>query len=69
MVCAECGLKFRRSKVRKRWDGNYVCRADWEPRHPQDTPWPMPRDKGGVPVARPEPEDVYLAAPVTQDDL
>ena len=29
-------FKYRIEDIRKRWDGAYVCKYDWEPRHPQD---------------------------------
>ena len=35
-VCDACGKEFKASKLVKRWDGLMVCKADWEPRHPQD---------------------------------
>lgn len=36
VICDECGLQYRASQTRKRWDGLRVCNKDWEPRHPQD---------------------------------
>ena len=35
-ICDRCGFKFKASKLRKTWDGLYVCSKDWEPRHPSD---------------------------------
>ena len=35
-VCAECGMKFKASELKKHWRGYYVCERHWEPRHPQD---------------------------------
>lgn len=35
-ICEECGFKKRASETMKRWDGLYVCREDFEERHPQD---------------------------------
>lgn len=54
MVCDSCGMKFRRSEITKRWDGMYVCKADWEPRHQQESV-SVRVDRVRVPVARPEP--------------
>lgn len=31
-----CGLTYRMSEMRKRWDGALVCPPDFETRHPQD---------------------------------
>lgn len=55
LVCDSCGLTFRRSEMRERWDNLWVCRKDWEPRHPQELVQPR-HDRIAVDVARP-PED------------
>lgn len=52
MVCDVCGFDYRSSEMRKRWDGAWVCRKDWESRHPQDFVKGR-RDKMRVPIARP----------------
>ncbi len=31
--CDECGWVYKRSQLRKRYDGLIVCQSDWEPRH------------------------------------
>lgn len=33
VTCAVCGFDFDSDKVKKRWDGVWVCEDDWEPRH------------------------------------
>lgn len=35
-VCAQCGRKRKGSTLVKNWQGFYVCREHWEPRHQQD---------------------------------
>ena len=35
-VCDVCGRDFRVSRLKETWDGNFVCPADWEPRHKQE---------------------------------
>ena len=35
-ICDRCGFEFKASQLKKTWDGYYVCKDDWEPRHPQD---------------------------------
>jgi len=35
-ICDSCGLKFKASELRPRWDGLMVCKDDWEIRHPLD---------------------------------
>jgi hypothetical protein len=35
-VCDVCGVEYRTSKMKWRWDGALVCEEDWEQRHPQD---------------------------------
>lgn len=52
-ICDECGFKYRRSELRKRWDGLLVCRKDWEPRHPQELVHSV-RERSRVRGARPE---------------
>lgn len=32
-ACAVCGFVFDSVKLKKRWDGVYVCEEDWEPRN------------------------------------
>ena len=36
VICQRTGIKFRRSEMRKEWNGLWVHRSVWEPRHPQD---------------------------------
>lgn len=56
--CDGCGRGFKFSELRKRWDGAYVCEADFETRHPQDFVRAV-RDNPAPPVARPR-NFVYL---------
>jgi len=35
-ICDVCGFKFKASEGRRRWDGVYVCKKDYESRHPQE---------------------------------
>ncbi len=50
VVCDVCGWRFPSSQVRKRWDGQVVCEADYETDHPQKhiraqaDPKPVPSD-------------------------
>lgn len=30
-----CGRVFKASKLIQTWDGLWVCKDDWEPKHPQ----------------------------------
>ena len=53
-VCDVCGLDYRRSDMRERWDKAWVCEADWEPRNPQDYITGI-SENVRVPVARPVP--------------
>ena len=68
-ICDECGMKFRRSELRLRWDKALVCSQDWEPRHPQD--FVRGRADKIVPPGplRPEATDTFRSTLVTQDDL
>lgn len=68
LICDSCGLKFRRSEMRMRWDNMMVCRKDWEPRHPQEFVRGK-RERIAVDIARPDSDPVMITTPVTQDDL
>jgi len=35
MTCHRCGFQFPSNEIIKEWTGLYVCKKDWEPRHPQ----------------------------------
>jgi len=35
MACMRCGFWFPSTELKKEWTGLYVCRDDWESRHPQ----------------------------------
>lgn len=35
-ACYRCGAKRKASQMRKQWQGFWVCKEHWEPRHPQD---------------------------------
>jgi hypothetical protein len=59
-ICDACGFQYRSSQTRKRWDGAWVCDADWEPRHPQDFVRGR-KDRQRVPEPRPEPADVFVS--------
>lgn len=59
VVCDVCGMDFRSSEVRQRWDGAVVCDADYETRHQQDyvrTHADVIAAQGPV---RQQPEDVF----------
>lgn len=34
-ACQRCGVWFPSTEIKKEWTGLYVCKKDWEPRHPQ----------------------------------
>jgi len=53
-ICDSCGRKFKASTMRKRWDGMFVCKEDFEYKHPQLS-LKVRGDKQYVPIPRPEP--------------
>lgn len=57
-VCDVCGFDHYASDTLHRWDGLIVCRADWEPRHPQDFVRGT-KDRIRVPDPRPVPPYVF----------
>lgn len=68
LICDECGFKYRRSEMLKRWDGVMVCQKDHEHRHPQEF-ITAKADKIIFPDARPDTDPVYITEAVTTDDL
>jgi hypothetical protein len=60
-ICDCCGFKFKQSQLRKRWDGAMVCKADYEPRHPQDFVKARP-ERNHVKNARPGAEPHFVEA-------
>jgi len=68
-ICDRCGKRFRQSETYKTWDGLWVCKDDYEERHPQDFVKGI-ADKQSVPEPRPEATDYFLEEnEVTADDL
>lgn len=63
--CPVCGFKKKSSEMRKRWDGLYVCKEDWEVRHPQDFIRITPDDTS---VEFSYGDDDYDKTPVTPFD-
>jgi len=61
--CDVCGLKYRSSQTRKRWDGAWVCLSDYEERHPQDFVRGR-KDRQSVPESRPEPTETFVSGSV-----
>lgn len=57
-VCDCCGMKFKASQMKKRWDGVYVCSKDFEFRHQQDLLRVKP-DSTPLPWTRPD-SDLFL---------
>ena len=55
-ICDVCGFKFKASDLQKRWDNLYVCKEDFEHRHPMDFFKGHPDDPS-VSWARPESAD------------
>jgi hypothetical protein len=61
-VCALCGREFKSDEVIKRWDGLYVCKNDYEPRHILDFAR-VPQAYPPVPFTAPEPTDQFITVP------
>jgi len=67
-LCGECGFKFHTSELKRRWDNLYVCKEDWEPKHPQESVRAK-ADKIRPDIISPESTDSFIETPITQDDL
>lgn len=60
-ICDRCGLEFKSSKLKKDWQGLMVDEKCHEQRHPQDL-IRTHTDTSATPWARPEGDDVFIAA-------
>jgi hypothetical protein len=60
MICDASGFKMRRSEAKKTWDGRWVRKDFWEPRHPQDFVKGK-KDKQSVTPSRSDRPDVFVA--------
>lgn len=58
-VCDRCGFEYKSPELRKDWQGLMVCKACYEPRHPQDFIRIKP-ERGAPPWVRPEPPDTFV---------
>ncbi len=58
-ICVVCDRKFKSSDMRKRWDGQMVCKYDLDPRHPQDFIRGV-QDNNSIPFTYAEPEDTFV---------
>ena len=58
--CDVCGMDFRASEVKWRWDGLLVCEEDWEPRHQQDYVRPREDVIAAQGPVRSEPDDEFV---------
>jgi len=69
VICDRSGYKVKATECRRTWDGLFVRKIDWEPRHPQDFVRGK-KDNQRVPYARTENTDSFLSTnEVTSDDL
>ena len=60
ILCDDCHKKIHGSTAKQRWDGFYVCKDCWNPRHPQDF---IKGRKETItpPFTRPRPSDVFVS--------
>jgi len=56
-ICPVDGMKYHASEFRKRWDGQWVHKSNWEKRHEQDFLRGV-ADDPSVAWTRPEQTDV-----------
>lgn len=61
-ICDICGFKFKKSQLKKTWDGLLACSINgcWYPKHPFDDPLPIIPDCLPVYNARPEQKDSFI---------
>ena len=59
-ICDRCGFRMYGSEGRKEWNGSFVCKECYEPKHPQ---WKQPtglHEKQRVEISRPEQTDTFI---------
>lgn len=59
LICDVCGIKYKSSESKFRWDGLITCPKCFEHRHPQDYLKARP-DKITVPFLRPIATEVFV---------
>lgn len=67
-LCDASGFKYPISQLVRQWDGAMVHRSFLDKRNPQDFVTGV-RDNSAPRLSRPEAPDVFIATPVTPDDL
>lgn len=72
--CDVCGMQYKSSELKKRWDGLYVCEKDFETEHPSDK-FKFPKEKEGIEWVRgddtdttPDPVDEVLGEELVSSD-
>lgn len=66
-ICDLSGKKYPKSQMRMMWNGLYVHKSEWEPRHPQDFTKPV-RPSKGLKNARPDSDPTFVTQ-ITRDFL
>ena len=69
MMCDQCCGKYRRSVMRKRWDGLMVCPMDFELEPPQNHNRYRFKDKQSFPDSRPRNTYDLAVNEVKAEDL
>lgn len=67
VICPVCSFKYKASDMVQRWDGQMVCKPDWDPYHPQNLVRGVP-DNQQVPWTKPRQEDVFITNSPEPDD-
>jgi hypothetical protein len=62
-ICDICGFKKKSYELQKRWDGYWVCKEDWEPRHILDF-YRTKNDTHQLPFTRPDSQVELTWTPV-----
>lgn len=59
VLCDVCGVVYRASEIKRRWDGAMCCPSDWEVRQPLDFLRVKP-ENNQLPFRRPDPVDQFI---------
>jgi|TARA_R100000544_G_scaffold23765_1_gene11887 hypothetical protein len=56
-ICDITGFRYRLRDMKKTWDGLLVGADQWDAKHPQLMPKPVPADPQAIKNARPDTDD------------
>lgn len=65
--CERCAFVYRQAQMRTEWTGLHVCKACWEPRHPQDFVRGRGDDPSAKGIVNPESAETFVSVTFADD--